>query len=106
MSEIFLTILVLIIWNIVVFGMYGMDKRKARHGKRRISENTLLTAAALMGGLGAMLGVFAIRHKTRHAKFTKGVPLLLLLNIAIVIAIAIFLNESIDLGELVGGLNG
>jgi len=48
-----IAIIVLIIWNIIVFAMYGLDKQKAQQRKRRISEATLLLSAALMGGIGA-----------------------------------------------------
>ena len=76
------TIFALVAWNVTVFSTYGIDKRKARHGRRRISEKTLLLAAALMGGFGALLGMGVFRHKTKHIRFVIGVPLLLILNIA------------------------
>ena len=47
------TIIALVAWNVMVFSMYGINKRKARHGRRRISEKALLLSAALMGGYGA-----------------------------------------------------
>ena len=76
--------IILGIWNIIVFIMYGMDKHKAVRGRRRVSEKMLLLAAALMGGPGALLGMLAFRHKTKHAKFLIGVPLLLIMNAAVV----------------------
>ena len=85
MNKIYLMVSILGIWNIIVFCMYGIDKYKAKHDRRRISEKALLLAAALMGGLGALLGIFAFRHKTKHIKFKIGVPLLLIINIAIII---------------------
>ena len=78
-------ILLFAIWNITVFAIYGIDKHKAVRGSRRISEKTLLLTAALMGGLGALFGMAVFRHKTRHAKFVGGVPLLLIVNIAAVL---------------------
>ena len=72
-------------WNVVVFCIYGLDKSKAKHGKRRISEKTLLLTAALMGAPGAMLGMTVFRHKTKHTKFKIGVPLLLIVNVAVLI---------------------
>jgi len=85
-----IAILVLIVWNIIVFAMYGLDKRKAKRNKRRISEKTLLLSAALMGGAGALLGMYIFRHKTNHWKFKICVPLLLILNIAVVCAYLYF----------------
>ncbi len=71
-------------WNIVVFIIYGVDKRKAQKGKWRISEAFLITCAVLMGGLGAFCGMQAFRHKTRHLKFIILVPVAILINAAVV----------------------
>ena len=54
------------------------DKYKAKRGKWRVPEATLLTIAAL-GGSVAMYGtMLTIRHKTKHIKFMGGIPLILL----------------------------
>ena len=82
-----LNIAIFVIWNIIVFAMYGVDKQNAKYGKRRISENTLLLSAALMDSTGALLGMHIFRHKTKHSKFRIGVPLLLLMNIIIILGI-------------------
>jgi len=80
-----ITIVIFAIWNIIVFFMYGLDKHKAKRGSRRISEKTLIIFAVLMGGTGALLGMYIFRHKTKHLKFKIGVPLLFLFNILIII---------------------
>jgi len=74
----------LAVWNFIVLCLYGIDKRKAARNKRRISEKALMLTAAIMGAPGALVGMILFRHKTKHAKFVIGLPLLLLLNIAIV----------------------
>ena len=84
--------LVLAVWNAAVFIIYGIDKSKAKRGKWRISEKTLLLAAAFMGGVGAMLGMQMFRHKTKHMKFKVGVPILLALNIAVAIAVVFYVK--------------
>ena len=78
------TILALILWNLAIFTLYGIDKRKAIYGKQRISEKTMLLCAFLMGGIGAMFGMSFFRHKTKHWKFKICVPLAAALNIAII----------------------
>lgn len=60
--------------NIVTFVLYGVDKRRARRKAWRIPERVLLTAAWLMGGVGAYAGMQAFRHKTKHAIFRYSVP--------------------------------
>ena len=97
LTKIYLLVVALVIWNIIVFYMYGLDKRRARRRQRRISEITLITAAALMGGLGALFGVFALHHKTKHAKFKVGVPLLFILNIIVVVVVVLHLSFPLNL---------
>jgi len=82
----------LAVWNLVVLVLYGLDKSKSKRNSRRISEKTLLLTAAIMGALGALIGMSVFRHKTKHAKFAIGVPLLLLLNIAVFIVVMRFIN--------------
>jgi len=72
---------VLVIWNIAVLILYGIDKVRAARGKWRISENTLLVCSFLAGGLGAFLGMNIFRHKTKSIKFRMFVPIALVLNI-------------------------
>lgn len=64
--------------NLLAFVLYGVDKLKARQGRWRISEATLLLLAAIGGALGAWVGMQLWRHKTQHPRFRYGVPLLLL----------------------------
>ena len=72
----------LVLINIVSFLLYGWDKCCAQHQWRRISEMTLLFAAAIGGSLGALAGMKIFHHKTLHLKFRLGVPLLLLAQAA------------------------
>lgn len=76
-------ILYLVVINIVTFFVYGLDKWKARRAKWRIREAALLTLAVLGGSVGAWLGMNVWRHKTKHAKFKYGIPIILILQIAI-----------------------
>lgn len=75
----------LLVINAVTFMAYGMDKRKARKGKWRIPEKTLLLFAAAGGSVGALAGMYLLHHKTKHKKFTIGVPVILVLQISAII---------------------
>lgn len=78
-------LLYLLIINLVTFVMYGIDKYKAKKSKWRIPEATLLWLAALGGSVGAWIGMKTWHHKTLHKKFKYGVPIILILQIALVI---------------------
>ena len=72
--------IMLIIWNVAVFALYGTDKVKSIRRKQRIRESTLIGLAFLMGGGGALLGMCVFRHKIRKPKFLIAVPLAVILN--------------------------
>ena len=54
---------VLLVWNLLVLCVYGLDKRKAIRHKRRISEKVLLLQTLIFGGIGAFIGGRLFRHK-------------------------------------------
>lgn len=72
----------LLLINAAAFLLMLVDKIKARNGLWRISELTLMLSALLGGSVGALLGMYLFRHKTRHPKFTLGVPAILILQLA------------------------
>ena len=97
----------LIVITIVTFLVYGIDKAaskrgqsqtrlsyaerkqprpkvKAKQGSWRISEATLLILAVIGGSIGALLGMKIWHHKTMHKKFKYGLPLILLVQIALI----------------------
>lgn len=84
---------VYIIWNLITALMMGWDKFKAKAGYRRIPEKTLMGAAVCFGGIGIFLGMQLFRHKTRHPKFTWGIPLCVLLNAGMIAAAIWFISH-------------
>lgn len=64
-----------VIINVVAFAMYAIDKYRAKNGKWRISEFSLLAIAFSGGFVGALFGMYILRHKTLHKKFVILVPL-------------------------------
>ena len=77
-------IIYLIIINIVSFVAYGCDKFKARKGKFRISEKSLLMLALFGGCIGALFGMHLFRHKTRKIKFVLGIPLIIVVQCVVI----------------------
>ena len=77
---------VLIVMNLVSFALMGIDKRRAQRGAWRISEKALFLTTACFGGLGGVMGMRLVHHKTKHWYFRVFFPLLLLLQIAVLAA--------------------
>ena len=71
--------------NSLTFLLYGIDKYKAKKGRWRISEATLLTMAAIGGSIGAWAGMRTWQHKTMHKKFKYGIPVIIIMQIALVV---------------------
>lgn len=80
-----LILLYLIIINAAALLLMLADKLKARRGAWRISEATLIGVAAIGGSVGALIGMHLFRHKTRHVKFTIGIPVILALQIMLAV---------------------
>ena len=62
----------------------GLDKHKAKMAERRIPENTLFTFTVLGGGVGTIAGMYVFHHKTKKDYFSTGVPLIMLMQVAVI----------------------
>ena len=82
----------LLVVNLITFFLYGIDKRRAVRKAWRIPESVLIGFAAIGGSVGAFLAMLVFRHKTKHAKFTVGVPLILVAQIIAAIALYNYLS--------------
>lgn len=82
---IILAVALVAVYNLVVFCIYGYDKRCAIKDKWRVPEKVLIGLTFLGGSVGAYLGMTVFRHKTKHTKFTVLVPLALLIHIVLVV---------------------
>jgi len=72
------------------------DKRASRqHNARRVPERTLLTLSLLGGSLAMLVTMYLVRHKTKHAKFMVGIPLIILLQLAIAFFVRWLLGGSL-----------
>ena len=77
----------LILINAVSFLLMLIDKYKARKKLWRIPEGLLLATAFAGGSLGALIGMYLVRHKTKHLQFVLGIPIMLVIHIMIAVAI-------------------
>ena len=77
-----LIFLYLLIVNAIGFVLMLGDKRMAQKKHWRLPEATLLAMAAIGGSIGSLIGMYTFRHKTKHMKFTLGIPAILALQVA------------------------
>ncbi len=77
----------LLMMNLVGFAVMGIDKKRAVKRLWRIPESTLFIIALIGGSLGSIIGMYFFHHKTRHWYFVYGMPLILLVQIAAVLAL-------------------
>lgn len=75
----------LLIINALSLLLMLADKRKAQKNLWRIPEKTLLLSAAMGGSIGALAGMYLFRHKTKHLKFTLGIPAILAVQLALAV---------------------
>jgi uncharacterized membrane protein YsdA (DUF1294 family) len=78
----------IVFWNLLAFLMFWLDKQYAKKDLWRIPEKTLIISALLGGSIGALFGMNRFRHKTKHRKFTFGIPAILVLQ-AVLLAVYI-----------------
>jgi len=71
----------LFIINAAGLALMLSDKRKAIKGHWRIPERVLLGCAMLGGSIGCLAGMYLVHHKTRHLKFTIGIPVILAVQV-------------------------
>ena len=81
MNYIYILIGYIIIINIISFFIMLYDKKQAIYHNFRISEKTIFIVSLLLGGIGTYVGMYVFRHKTKHLKFTIGIPIVIILNI-------------------------
>ena len=71
--------------GLIAFILYGADKRRARKGRWRIPESVLLGFGFFGGSIGALLGMYLFRHKTKHWQFKVLVPVFFILHLALAV---------------------
>ena len=71
----------LVLVNAAALALMLADKQKAKQGVWRISERSLIGIALIGGSIGAIIGMYLFRHKTRHLKFSLGLSLILAVQI-------------------------
>ena len=68
------------------------DKHNAKHNQRRVPEATLWWYGLLGGATGSYLTMKLIRHKTKHKSFMLGMPLLMVIQLAVMTYLFFYLQ--------------
>ena len=84
-----LIVLYLIIINAVGVLLMLADKRAAKKSAWRIPEARLMSIALFGGCFGIYAGMVLFRHKTKHPKFSIGVPLIIVFYILLFVGLLI-----------------
>ena len=84
MNPLRLLLIYITLVNVAAFVVYGIDKWQSQRGGWRISEATLLWIVTAGGGIGALAAMWIMRHKTKHAKFTIGVPAIMITEFVLI----------------------
>ncbi|MGS5515936.1 DUF1294 domain-containing protein [Clostridioides difficile] len=79
----FILIYFIVINFIAFFSMY-IDKKRAIKNEWRIKEATLISIAIIGGSIGSITGMYSFRHKTKHIKFTFGIPFIIFLQLLLI----------------------
>ena len=79
----YLLIISIISLSVTIYDKWAAKKKP----QERTRESTLILLSALGGSVAMLLTMLGIRHKTKHIKFMLGIPLIILLQAALVLAL-------------------
>ncbi|WP_411679532.1 DUF1294 domain-containing protein [Clostridium thailandense] len=76
----------ILLYYILIINLYGIlimyyDKNKSIKKQWRVPEARIFLISFILGSLGVILGMYLFRHKTKHMKFTLGVPLIFIIQV-------------------------
>lgn len=74
----------LILINIFGIILMGIDKNRAIKHQWRIKEKTLFLTAIVGGSVGSIAGMLTFHHKTKHKKFTIGMPMIVIVQVFLI----------------------
>jgi uncharacterized membrane protein YsdA (DUF1294 family) len=71
------------------------DKKISKKNKveLRIPEKVLLILSALGGSVAMLVTMLITRHKTKHVKFMLGIPVIIVLQVALVLACVFLIKQ-------------
>lgn len=86
-AQVRLFLVYLLVVNFISIIVCVFDKSAAKRKRHRVPEKTLFLLSVIGGSVGMLITMKIIRHKTLHKRFMIGIPLIIILQIAAVLAI-------------------
>lgn len=77
----------LLIINVITFILFGIDKHKSIHRKKRISNAMLLFCSFIGGSIGALCAMQLFKHKVKKDYYSVGLKYIMLMQIFILLLI-------------------
>jgi uncharacterized membrane protein YsdA (DUF1294 family) len=74
----------------IIVCIYDKKISKKNDVKLRIPEKSLFIWSAVGGSLAMYVTMKIIRHKTKHVSFMVGIPVIFVLQVALIVALAYF----------------
>ena len=74
----------------IVVCIYDKKISKKNRVELRIPEKTLLLLSALGGSVAMFITMLIFRHKTKHVKFMLGIPLIMIIQAAVIYGLVYF----------------
>lgn len=92
LEKIILIYLAVISFICVTVCVYDKVISKKNRVELRVPEKNLLILSALGGSVAMYITMQIIHHKTKHAKFMIGIPLIMVLQAALIVCYFYFLK--------------
>lgn len=86
----YLALISLISVIVTVYDKWAAKRRPSG----RIRESSLIALSVVGGSAAMLLTMLIIRHKTRHPKFMIGIPLILIIQAALIYVFANYMSIS------------
>ena len=86
---------IFVFMSIVASAFAIRDKAAAKAHARRTPEATLMLLGLFFGAAAEFITMLMIRHKTKHVKFMVGLPIFIMLHIALAVAYIAYLRPLI-----------
>ncbi len=88
----------ILIISVISVVMTIRDKSCAKKGKWRVPEKTLFILSALGGSVAMYITMKAIRHKTQHKRFMIGIPVIMIVQALMILAVILIKSGIIAVG--------